>query len=130
MRDLVLLVQFEKREKNPWRSVSFSKVTILHRCFSRFLNCTTGTKSSNAAPMFSLLKLDPHLTVYFTAQKMTFFIKDFFSKCDQIRSFLRIWSHLLKKSLMENFIFCPVLMLFKCLKLHVKFLYIVTHFYI
>ena len=32
-------------------------------------------------------------------------MKDFFSKCDQIRSFLRIWSHLLKKSLMENFIF-------------------------
>ena len=26
----------------------------------------------------------------------------------QIRSFLRIWSHMLKKSLMENFIFCPV----------------------
>ena len=38
-----------------------------------------------------------------TAQK--FSIKDFFSKYDQIRSFLRIWSHLLKKSLMENFIF-------------------------
>ena len=36
-------------------------------------------------------------------------IKDFFSKCDQIRSFLRIWSYLLKKSLMENFIFCAVL---------------------
>ena len=36
---------------------------------------------------------------------MNFFIKDFFSKCDQIRSFLRIWSDLLKKSLMENFIF-------------------------
>ena len=36
------------------------------------------------------------------------FIKDFFSKCDQIRSKLRIWSHLLKKSLMENFIFCTV----------------------
>ena len=41
-----------------------------------------------------------------TAQQMKFSIKDFFSKCDQIRSFLRIWSHLLKKSLMENFIFC------------------------
>ena len=27
---------------------------------------------------------------------MTFSIKDFFSKCDQIHSFLRIWSHLLK----------------------------------
>ena len=39
---------------------------------------------------------------------MKFSIKDFFNKCDQIRSFLRIWSHLLKKSLMENFIFCAV----------------------
>ena len=46
---------------------------------------------------------------YFTAQKMKFSIKDFFSKCYQIRSFLRIWSHLLKKSLMEIFIFCVVL---------------------
>ena len=40
---------------------------------------------------------------------MKFSIKDFFSKCDQIRSFLRIWSLMLKKSLMENFIFCAVL---------------------
>ena len=39
---------------------------------------------------------------------MKFSIKDFFSKCDQIRSFRRIWSHLLKKSLMENLIFCAV----------------------
>ena len=31
--------------------------------------------------------------------------KDFFSKCDQIRSFLRICSYLLKKSLMKNFVF-------------------------
>ena len=37
---------------------------------------------------------------------MKFSIKDFFSKCDKILSFLRIWSHLLKKSLMEYFIFC------------------------
>ena len=40
------------------------------------------------------------------AQKMKFSIKDFFSKCDHIRKKickkLRIWSHLLKKSLMEN----------------------------
>ena len=35
-----------------------------------------------------------------TAQKMNFSIKDFFSKCDQIRSFLRIcWEFVLKKSL-------------------------------
>ena len=45
-----------------------------------------------------------------TAQKMKFFIMDFFSKCDQIRSFLWIWSHLLKKYLMKNFIFCAIIM--------------------
>ena len=43
-----------------------------------------------------------------TTQKMKFSNKGFFSKCDPIRSFLRIWSHLLKKSLMKNFIFCSV----------------------
>ena len=43
-----------------------------------------------------------------TAQKMKFPIKDFFSKCDQIRRKLRIWSHLLNKSLMIIFIFCAV----------------------
>ena len=32
---------------------------------------------------------------------MKFYIKDFFSKC--FYSFLRIWSHSLKKSLIENF---------------------------
>ena len=42
------------------------------------------------------------------AQKMKFSIKHFFSNCDQIRSFLRIWSYLLKKSIMENLIFCAV----------------------
>ena len=44
----------------------------------------------------------------FTAQTTKFFTKDFFSKCDQICSFLRIWSNLLKKSLIENSIFCAV----------------------
>ena len=39
---------------------------------------------------------------------MRFSIKDLFSKCDQIRRKLRIWSHLLKKSLTENLIFCAV----------------------
>ena len=40
---------------------------------------------------------------------MKFSIKHFFSKYDQIRSFLQIWLHLLKKSLMENFIFYAVI---------------------
>ena len=43
-----------------------------------------------------------------TEQKLKFSINGFFSKCDQIRRKLRIWSHLLKKSLMEDFIFCAV----------------------
>ena len=36
---------------------------------------------------------------------MKFSIKDFFSKYDQIRRELWIWSHLRKKSLMKNFVF-------------------------
>ena len=43
-----------------------------------------------------------------TAQRMKFSINGFFSKYDQIRRKLQIWSHLLKKSLMKNFIFCAV----------------------
>ena len=35
-------------------------------------------------------------------------IKNFFCKFDQIHRKLRIWSYLLKKSLMESFIFCAV----------------------
>ena len=43
-----------------------------------------------------------------TAQKLKFSIKNLFSKCDQTCSFLRIWSHLMEISLMENFSFCAV----------------------
>ena len=39
---------------------------------------------------------------------MEFSIKDLSSKCDQIRRKLRIWSHLLERSIMENLIFCVV----------------------
>ena len=52
----------------------------------------------------------------YTAQKMKFSIKNIFSKCDQVRK-LRICSYLLKKSLMETFIFwtwlrpCPISMM-------------------
>ena len=67
--------------------------------------------------MLNLLKVDNEnmskrsiniILVSFTAQKMKFSIKDFVSKFNQIRSFRRIWSHLLKKSLMKNFIYCVV----------------------
>ena len=49
LRDLVSFVQFKKRDKHPWRSVTFNKVagfslltllevTLLHEWFSGFLN--------------------------------------------------------------------------------------------
>ena len=41
----------------------------------------------------------------FTAQKKKFSITDFFSKCEQICRKMRIWLHLLKKSVMKNFRF-------------------------
>ena len=44
-----------------------------------------------------------------TTQKMKFSTKDFFSKCDPIFRNPRILSRLMKKSLIENFIFCAVL---------------------
>ena len=41
-------------------------------------------------------------------KKMKFFTKDLYSRCDQVPRKLRIWWHLLKESLMENFIFCAM----------------------
>ena len=46
-------------------------------------------------------------TYIYHCTKNEVFHKDFFSKCDHLQ-FPAIWSHLLKKSLMENFIFCAV----------------------
>ena len=57
LRDLVPFLPCKKREKDPWWSVTFSKVVkpatllkviFLHGCLSRFLNCPQGTKSCNA----------------------------------------------------------------------------------
>ena len=48
------------------------------------------------------------LPVYSTTQKMKFSNKDFFSKCKQVRMQLWIWSHLLNKSSVENFIVSAV----------------------
>ena len=39
---------------------------------------------------------------------MKFSIKDLLRKYDQIPRKLLMWSHFLRKSLMENFIFCAV----------------------
>ena len=64
---MVPIVQFKKREKHPWRSVTFSKVagsatlltvTLLHGCFSRFLNCTNATKSRKAPHLCTHIPLN------------------------------------------------------------------------
>ena len=52
LHDLLPFKQLKKREQHPWRNDTFNllKVTLLHGCFSRFLNCTNDTKSRNASP--------------------------------------------------------------------------------
>ena len=50
------------------------------------------------------LEIRVHLILTDTAKKMKFSIKNFSSKCDQIHSFLRISSPLVK----ENYNFCAV----------------------
>ena len=59
LRNLVPSAQFKKREKEPWRSVTFGKVAgfsegFSHECFSRFLNCANATKSRNASQLSNL----------------------------------------------------------------------------
>ena len=62
--------------------------------------------------------LHTQITTYWDWEiALRFSIKDFFSKCDQVHSFLRIWSHLLEKSLVENFIFCAMLIILNFSKL-------------
>ena len=60
------LYNFKKREKHPWRSVTFSnvagvKLTFLHQCFSRFLNCTNGTKQRNASHINIWKNINPQI---------------------------------------------------------------------
>ena len=55
-------------------------------------------------------KITPMSYLLDIAQKRKFPFKDFFSKCDQNLRKLRIWSHLLKNSLIENFILCALRM--------------------
>ena len=71
----------QSRNLLPYQYANYGKTEPLLSTFNQLLQCTKNEVS----------------------------IKDFCSKYDQIRSFLRIWSHQLKKSLMKNFIFCTVL---------------------
>ena len=88
-------------QEHLWRAVS--------SCKSNFHNILCDEDLRTQYNILETHKLKYNDLNHITAQKMNFFIKDFFSKCDQSRSFLRILSYLLKKSLMENFIFCAVI---------------------
>ena len=60
---------------------------------------------------YFIVDIEDSIPAWITAQERIFhkvFHKGFFSKYYQISSLLRIWSHLLKKSLMEDFIFCAL----------------------
>ena len=72
--------------------------------------CDWSLKNTRFSKFF--YQLFSNSTIHYTKKK--FSIKNFFSKCDQIYRKLRIWSHLLKKFLMEIFfyvfyIFCVAL---------------------
>ena len=96
LRDFVPFVQFKKREKHPWRSVTFScrltpatllKVTHLHGCFSRFLNCTNGSRSRKApqlltTPITQLCNLSISSGIFPDACK-TAKLKPFFEKSNR-----------------------------------------------
>ena len=71
---------------------------IKKKCFEKIIHCFLDDWNINFKWVKSISAV--------TTQKMKFSNKNFFSKCDQIRSCLWIWSHLLKKFVMENFIFC------------------------
>ena len=68
----------------------FSSFLIFYFCFTRVKDLAKNPENMGSSE-----------NIGHTAQKMKFSIKDFFI-------FLRIWSQLLKKSSMENFIFCTV----------------------
>ena len=60
-----------------------------------------------------MLTLSRYLLTGHIAQNMKFSIKDFFSKYEQIRSFIRIDFYLLHKFLMKKFFACAVQAAFK-----------------
>ena len=81
--------------------VANDNVYLMSLSFLKALYCDT----RNSDAQIILETIVASMTLH---KKMEFSIKDFLSKCDQIRRKLKIWSHLLKKSLIENFIFCAV----------------------
>ena len=83
--------------------IYYLMLQVLKNVMRMYLLCSCSSNPSLSQFLCIWWKL-----VSCTAQKLKFSIKYFFSKCDQIRRNQWTWSHLLKKSLMENFIFCSL----------------------
>ena len=76
-------------------------------CGCKFLKSPT-SKVATQGETSTYVQISQWMDSVTTAQTMKFSITNFLSKCNQIPKKLRIWSHLLKKSVMENLIFCAV----------------------
>ena len=91
-----------------WSIFPYSvRKNFVFRHFSR-RECIIGLKCQLYKGLKQYCKESRKFCFNYTARKMKLSIHDFFSKCDLVRRKLRIWSHLLKNSLMENFIFLCV----------------------
>ena len=104
--EISMLCFFKKTVNYEWSLPILEKIAsqIFHRV--RNIHQSVNQSINQWINIFFLL------IAYITEQKM-FYIKDFFSKCDQIHRKLRILSHLLRKFLMKNFSFCAVRTLYK-----------------
>ena len=69
--------------------------------------------------------LSQYHKIYLHSTKNKLSLEDFFNKCDEMCSFLRIWSHLKEKLSIENFIFCVVLV-FRLIFLLAPFIFTLT----
>ena len=98
IKKMLLKISQNSQEKRLWRR--WFPVNFENFLRAPFLQNTSGRQ---------LLKKKKIFWDYQDiALKMKFSVKDFFSRCNQICSFLRLWSRLLKKSLIENSIFYAV----------------------
>ena len=108
-----MLREINLLETWPWQK-NFNKVCKINTIFKiQLLRKWKIENKSNTQILVIKLKVGLtfcfrcfYLWCIYTAQKMKFSIKDFFSKCDGNCGIL---SHFLKKSLMENFILCTVI---------------------
>ena len=125
LRDLLPFVQFKKREKHTWRSVTFKaatslKVTPLHGCFSRFLNWTNDTKSRNASlySIYQVLK-SPHTNSHVIWQ--------FLESLERVYILPALSSYPISKfflSFGETSILRVAILEVKCLKVKYKWFYV------